>query len=440
MIIKNDPKIIRAWTFYDWANSVYPLVITTTVFPIYLSKVAVHYTREVNEEVVAYVHFFGFEFVNTAIYSYVLSLSFLIVSILSPILSGIADYTGNKKRFLQFFCYLGATSCAMLSMFNANYLELSMLFVLLASIGYWASIVFYNSFLPEIADPELQDEVSAKGFSMGYLGSSLLLIIILAVVMFIDDYLTRYMFILVAIWWAGFAQITYRSLPNNVFDRKPEKGIVWKGLKELRNVWFQLGELRNLRRYLQAFFVYSMGVQTVLLMAVLFAKKEIEWGDQGDAGLIISVLIIQFIAIAGSYLFAKLSAWLGNVRAIGLIIFIWIGVCLVAYYIQTPIQFYMLAAVVGLVMGGVQSLSRSTYSKMLPETTQDHASFFSFYDVVEKLGIVVGTFLFGLIVDITSSMRLSAFALMSFFVLGFFLLLFIKPEPSISPRMRIKNT
>ena len=432
MIEKNNPKTIRAWAFYDWANSVYSLVISTAIFPIFYASQNFAQTKVVNGVEIPLVEFFGRTFINTEIYSYVLSLSFLVVAAISPFLSGIADYTGSKKKFLQFFCYLGSFSCAMLFFFDVNYMELSMFFVLLASIGFWGSLVFYNAFLPEIADPEFHDDVSAKGFAYGYVGSAILLIAILAILTFFDNGLVRYSFLAVALWWAGFAQVTYRVLPGNVHQRKPEDTYIWKGYEELRKVWGELANLFNIKRYLRSFFVYSMGVQTVMVMAVLFAKKEIDWVGGGDTGLIISVLIIQFVAVAGAYLFAHLSRRLGNIPVLGIALVIWIGICLTAFFIHTPFQFYVLAGVVGLVMGGIQSLSRSTYSKMLPDTI-DHASYFSFYDVVEKLGIVIGTFLFGVIEGVTSSMRYSALALLSFFLVGLILILFVKREKSIGP-------
>lgn len=436
---KNNPKVIRAWALYDWANSAYPLVITTAVFPIFYNAQTQGMNRMVDGNEVSFVNFFGFEFVNTELYSYIFSLSFLIVSAISPLLSGIADYSGNKKVFLKFFCYLGSASCASLYFFNTDYLELSMVAVLLASVGFWGSIVFYNAYLPEIADPEFHDEVSARGFSMGYLGSSILLIAVLALIMTAPDdatkgLITRWAFVAVGAWWVLFAQYTYKYLPNNVYGRKVSRKdwLFSKGYQELRKVWNELKKLPNLRKYLVSFFVYSMGVQTVMIMAVLFADKEIEWGGDGKTGLIVSVLIIQFIAILGAYLSSQLSKRIGNIAVLKINLVIWVGICIVAYVIHKPMEFYLLAAVVGLVMGGIQSLSRSTYSKMLPET-YDHASYFSFYDVLEKLGIVVGTFAFGLIEGITSSMRFSAIAIMSFFIIGVLLLFLVKPEKSISP-------
>ncbi|MEQ9187962.1 MAG: MFS transporter [Cryomorphaceae bacterium] len=430
MIKRNDPTTVRAWAFYDWANSVYPLVITTSIFPIFYEAK----TSVVQSDGAVYenVQFFGWEFINTELYSYVLSLSFLIVSALSPILSGIADYSGSKKTFLKLFCYVGAFGCAMLFFFDPAQLEFSMIFVLMASVGFWGSLVFYNAFLPEIAEPSMHDKVSAQGFAYGYLGSALLLIALLILIQ-TDTMPAHFAFPLVAIWWVGFAQVTYHYLPDNVYDRQPvQRSMLSKGYQELRHVWGELSEQFNLKAFLRSFFVYSMGVQTVMLMAVLFAKKEVEWGDQGDAGLIVSILIIQFVAIMGAYLFARLSKKLGNVKVLAAALVVWVFVCLSAYFIQTPMHFYMLASVVGLVMGGIQALSRSTYSKLLPET-QDHASYFSFYDVVEKMGIVVGTLLFGLIEGLTSSMRNSAFALLVFFLVGLILLFFVKKDPRIAP-------
>lgn len=418
----NNKRIISAWTFYDWANSVYPLVITTAIFPIF-------YEAVVPEK----VDFFGFNLINTELYSYVVSLSFIIVSILSPILSGVADYSGNKKTFMKFFCYLGAVSCMSLYFFDVLPLEISMISVLLASVGFWGSLVFYNAYLPEIATPDLHDKISAQGFSRGYIGSSLLLIICLVLIQVLGVD-ARYSFVLTGLWWIGFSQITYARLPNNIYNKKPQGNILLKGFNELNSVWNQLKQIKQLKRYLGAFFIYSMGVQTVMIMAIFFGTKEISWADEASktTGLIISVLIIQFIAIPGAYLMAYLSGKIGNIKTIGINIFIWIGICYGAYaFVTTPLHFYIVAGVVGFVMGGIQSLSRSTYSKLLPET-QDHASFFSFYDVVEKIGIVIGTFAFGYIEGITNDMRQSILVIILFFIVGFLLLLTIPKNKSVT--------
>lgn len=425
---KGDKKLINAWTFYDWANSAYPLVISTAIFPIFYEKVT---STIVDGKVISdKVSVFGFEFINSEIYSYVVALSFIVVSIFSPILSGIADYSGSKKRFMQFFCYLGSLSCASLYFFNKEHLGLSMLSILFAGIGFWGSLVFYNAYLPEIAEPADHDKVSAKGFGMGYFGGAILLIINLILIKGFGMN-ARFSFISVAIWWVGFAQITFARLPNGTRSNVLSEGnIIFKGFKELWKVWNQLKHIKQLKRYLIAFFIYSMGVQTVMLMAVLFAKKEIVGLE--DANLITSVLLIQFVGILGSFLFSRLSNKIGNIKALGINLFIWIAVCIGTYaFVFTPNAFYVIACSVGLVMGGIQALSRSTYSKLLPET-QDNASFFSFYDVCEKVGIVIGMLSFGIIEGVTGGMRNSILALITFFILGFVVLLTIPKSKNVN--------
>jgi len=406
---------------YDWANSVYALIITTAIFPIF-------YEKTTTEEVI----FFGKSFVNTELYSYVISFSFMLLVVLSPILSGMADYSGNKKKYLQFFCYLGAFSCISLYFFDAEHaLELSMLPVLLASIGFSGSLVFYNAYLPEIVTPDLQDNVSAKGFSLGYIGSSLLLIVCLVLLQGFDMPV-KWVFVITGAWWIGFAQFTFIALPNNVYNKRPKGNRFLKGFEELKKVFKELEHQYNLKRYLSAFFVYSMGVQTIMLMAVFFGTKEIEWSsnEEMQTGLIVSILVIQFIAIAGAQGMAFLSRKIGNIKTLLFVVFCWVIICISAYsLVYQPLHFYIIAASIGLVMGGIQSLSRSTYSKLLPET-QDHASYFSFYDILEKTGVVIGTFFFGFIEGLFD-IRSSVLILIVFFVVGFFLLLRVKSTKKI---------
>lgn len=330
---------------------------------------------------------------------------------------------------MQFFCYLGSFSCASLYFFSKDNLGFGLLSILLASVGFWGSLVFYNAYLPEIAEPADHDKVSAKGFGMGYFGSALLLIINLILIKGFDMP-AKYSFISVALWWIGFAQITFARLPNATDKKASEGNIIFKGFKELAKVWNELKHIKQLKRYLIAFFIYSMGVQTVMLMAVLFAKKEIKGLDDGN--LIVSVLLIQFVGIFGSFVFSRLSKMIGNIKALGVSLFIWIGICIGTYaFVYTPNSFYVVACSVGLVMGGVQSLSRSTYSKLLPET-EDHASYFSFFDVCEKIGIVIGMFSFGAIEGITGGMRNSLLALIVFFITGFIILLTIPKTKNVS--------
>jgi UMF1 family MFS transporter len=439
MIKKGDKKIIRGWVFYDWANSVYNLVISSAIFPIfYNSKTTGRFLDEYNsthnldltevpEGVDVMVNFFGTELSPSVLMSFVLSASFLAVSFLSPMLSGIADFSGNKKKFMQFFCYLGALSCISLYWFGDVPIEVGMLSIFLASIGFWNSLVFYNAYLPEIAEPKDHDRISARGFSMGYFGSMILLVICLAIIMGIGVEYTSFCFILVGLWWIGFSQITYKVLPNNVYGRKKEKGVLWKGFRELKLVFAEFKKIKRLKRYLSAFFFFNTGVQTVMLMAVLYASREIfvgEYEAAGQTGLIIAILLIQILGAAGAFLLSRLSGIIGNLKSLVIVVAFWVPLCVAAYFLTTPFQFYFLAAGVGLVMGGVQALSRSTYSKFLPET-KDHASYFSFYDVTEKVGIVFGTFFFGFMEYVTGDIRASILSVVFFFTVGLVLLFFV---------------
>ena len=424
-------KVINGWTMYDWANSVYSLVITSTIFPAYYAGVT---QNTQNNEVT----FLGRTFVNSALYNYALGFAFLIVAFMAPMLSSIADYKGNKKKFLRFFCFLGSVSCCALFFFKGeNTLWIGILCTILACIGFHSSMVFYNSYLPEIAAPKDRDRISAKGFVMGYIGSVILQLVCFVFV-FKPEWFgmqndatmpARFSFLLVGIWWFGFAQFTLTRMPKSAPAAfRPEKNIFANGFIELRNVFKQLKHLLILKRFLLAYFFYNMGVQTIMLVAALFGSKQLHLPTDK---LIITILIIQVVAIGGAYLVAKLSQLFGNFQTLLAVIVVWILVCIGAYQIailsdkgvNAEMYFYVLAAVVGLVMGGIQALSRSTYSKLMP-VTKDTTSFFSFYDVTEKISIVIGMFSFGLIEENTGNMKNSVLVVMTFFIIGFILLFF----------------
>lgn len=441
-IKKNDPKIIKAWTFYDWANSVFPLVITSAIFPNYYEYVTSHDTSGTTDVFIGdSVTLFGNTFHNQDIYSYVYSFALFIVVLIIPILSGIADYFGNKKRFLQFFCYLGAFSCMGLYFFDRQYIGLSFIPFITATIGFWGSLVFYNSYLPEIASEDHQDKVSARGYARGYFGSSLLLILcLIGIIVFKYDKATgegffkvKYSFLLTGLWWIGFAQYTFRHLPDSLHKAKGKvNNLFSQGFGELQKVYGKLKDYRDLKTFLGSYFFYNMGVQTVMVMAVLFARKEITWPDEKTKtnSLIVSILLIQFLGVAGSYVFSYLSRKLSNLKGLLIAISIWIFICVFTYTTATlPIHFYIVAALVGFVMGGIQALSRSTYSKFLP-AADDHTSWFSFYDVLEKLGMILGTLSFGIISQLTGGMRNSVLALIIFFIAGFIILLYLDRKVS----------
>ncbi|MGV3696349.1 MFS transporter [Flavobacterium sp.] len=418
---KGHPKLLNAWAFYDWANSVYSLVIASAVFPIFYNALF--------DEDNPYVKLFGYNFKNSALISFVTAAAFLCVAIFSPILSGIADYTGNKKVFMRIFNYIGALSCIGLYFFDLDNIEFGLLCFFFGLIGFWGSIVFYNSYLPDIAFEEQQDRVSARGYSMGYIGSVLLLIINLAMILSADKAdkmdMMKYSFVMCGIWWIVFSQYTYYFLPTgNKNNKKVTRSVVFNGFKELRKVWNRLQEEIPLKRYLLSFFIFSMAVQTVMLVATYFGAQEINWpsDEESQTGLITCILLIQLIAVLGAFLTSRASGKYGNVKVLIVLNAFWILLCGFAYFITTPTEFYIMAGLVGLVMGGIQSLARSTYSKFLPET-EDTTSFFSFYDVSEKIGIVIGMMVYGLIDQITGSPRFAIVFLGLFFLCGLLLLL-----------------
>ena len=425
---KGSLKLRNAWAFYDWANSVYSLVITSAVFPIF-------YGALFDSSGLETVYVFGSHIRSTPLISYTTAAAFVVVAFLSPLLSGIADYVGNKKSFMKFFCYLGSFSCMALYFFSLEHIYLSLFNYFLALVGFWGSLVFYNSYLPDVAFKEQQDSLSARGFSLGYVGSVFLLLFNLVMVLQPELFgitgedasiqAMKISFVTVGLWWIGFSQYSFYYLPSasNTF-KGVNKEIVLNDFKELHTVYNSLSKNAQLKKYLIAFFVYSMAVQTVMLVATYFGEQEINWGnsDKKTLGLISSILIIQLVAVLGSFLTSKASGRFGNITTLIFINCVWVVLCITAYFVSEPLEFYITAGFVGLVMGGIQALSRSTYSKFLPDT-KDTTSYFSFYDVAEKIGIVVGMFVYGFVDQITGSMRNAILFLVLFFIVGVFLLL-----------------
>ncbi len=423
---KGDKKLLRAWVSYDWANSVYFLVISSTIFPLYYGYICGDETH---------LTVFGVSVKNTALISYVTALAFMFIALWSPILSGIADYMGNKKRFMQFYCYLGAAACVGLYWFDIDNIYWGLLFYFLALIGAWSSLVFYNSYLPDIAYPEQHNRISARGFALGYVGSVLLLLVNLFMVLKPEWFgitgaggtaslkAMRYSFVMVGVWWFSFSHIAFYHLPRGFKDKVYTKDIFFNGYRELKSVWKSLRDLTKLKRYLGAFFIFSMALQTVMLVAAYFGEQEISWsGEEKTMGLIISILLIQIIAIFGALISSRLANSWGNIKTLILLNSVWVALCISAYFIHEPIEFYVVAGFVGLCMGGIQSVARSTYSQLIPKTL-DTTSYFSFYDVAEKVGIVIGMLMYGTVDQLTGSMRNAILFFVVFFLVGVILLI-----------------
>lgn len=412
---KNDKRTIKAWAFFDWANSAYALVITVAIFPGYFEAMTPDR-----------IQIGGLSISNSTLYSWCISLGYLIIAFISPLLSGIADYGGKRKQFMRFFTLLGALACISLLFFTApSKMWVGVTGFILATIGFAGGIVFYNSFLPIIATEDQYDRVSAKGFSYGFVGSVILLIVNLIVIQNFSWFgfseairAVPTAFVMVGLWWIGFSQIPFNRLPDDRAGEMPA-GVMSKGYEELRKVWQIVKQHRPTLAYLATFFCFNAGVQAVLFLAAIFAEKELGFET---SQLIYLVLILQIVAIGGAELSARMSGKIGNKKTLLYMVSTWTVICVIGYFVKTGLDFYLLAAAVGVVMGGTQSLSRSTYAKFIPEHTPDTASFFSFYDVVDKVSTVAGTFMFGFVEQLTGSMRMSVLALAVFFVVSMLLM------------------
>ena len=414
-----DRKVLNGWVFYDWANSVYSLVISTAVFPLFYSLIF----RLGKENAIL----FGTPMDSTAVITYATGFIFLIVALVGPLLSGIADYVDNKRLFLKIFCVLGSVSCSLLYFFSPAYLELSIALYVLAGVGFWGSLIYYNAYLPEIAPKSLHDRLSAKGFSMGYLGSVILLIfcLVLIVVVFGTDNYFGYQlsFLLTGLWWFIFGMISIYRLPTSDVKVKLKRKLLSNGYRELARVYKEMRANAKLKRFLAAFFFFNTGVQTIILIAVYFGDNVIQWGDTNKSiGLIISIILIQLLAILGARLMAELSDRVGNIKALLVSVTIWLIGCCLAFFIDQPWHFYSLAVLVGFVLGGVQSVARSTYSKLLPKT-KDTSSYFSFYDISEKVGIVIGMTIFGTAKILVDEMKYTIIPIIVIFLIGWLLLI-----------------
>ncbi|MBV2228334.1 MULTISPECIES: MFS transporter [unclassified Sphingobacterium] len=418
---KNDKRLIRSWSMYDWANSAYNLVINSTIFPVYYT--AITKNPETNDT----VSFFGIEVINTALSNFALSIAYLLMALGLPFISAYSDAAGKRKFFMKLFTYIGAIACMGLFFFKINTLEWGIFCYAIAAMGYIGGVAFNNSYLPIIATPDQQDRVSAQGFAYGYVGCVTLQIICFVFIFKpewfgISDasFPARFSFLLVGLWWLLFAQIPFRFLPRN----RPTVGserlpFFTKVKKEFSSVLGQIKQIEAIKTFLPAYFFYSMGIQTLLIVAAAFGEKVL---NLGASKLIASILLIQIVAIGGAYIMSVAAKRFGNIKVLLVVVFFWILICCASFYMTTEYQFYGMAFAVGLLMGGIQSLSRSTYSKLIPEHIEDTTSFFSFYDVSEKVAIVIGLFSFGIIEQITQNIRYSALFLSVYFIIGFLLL------------------
>ena len=418
MAISSDSKIQWGWAMYDWANSAYSLVISTAIFPIY-------YAAVMDGAGKIEFPFFGSNISTTAAYTFVVAAAFLTISLITPYLSALSEVSGRKKSFMRVFIYCGSIACSGMFFFTESYMWWGLLSPYLASLCFSGSLVFYNSYLPEIAQIEDQDSLSARGFALGYLGSSLVLILSLVFIQNPDwlgtndvALVTRLSFVFVGIWWLLWGEFSLYRLPSGVsILMEKNKGYVIESYRRLFLIVKEFKKIAGLNRYLLGFFFASAGVQTVILIASLFGTKVL---GLDSSSLIMTILLIQFVAILGAWSFAKLSDRFGNIRSLISACLLWIVICILAFFVNSPLQFYLLGSAVGLVQGGLQSLGRSTFSKMLP-TEHEHVTYFSFFDIAEKLATVLGMVAVGWVETVTGNLRLSPLVLSIFFMIAVFL-------------------
>jgi len=408
-----NKKAEFGWVMFDWANSSYSLVISTAIFPIFFIA---------NTD--AIINILGFQVTNSSIYAFSVSFAYILICLLSPVLSGIADYGGRRKFFMIIFTTIGSIACSSLYFFQGmSTLVLGLTAFIIASASHAGSLVFYDAYLSELVPPKRSDKLSAKGYAYGYVGSVILLVFNIVIIQKPEliglenaKEASRIAFLSVGLWWFLFAQFSFRYLPKDI-PKYNESFSLSHGIIELKKAWEIIKINQDIKNYLMAFFFYSAGVQTVIYLASPFAQKELGFESQE---LIIIILLLQIVAIIGAYTFSALSKHKNNLFGIKIMLLIWIVICIMAYLVTEKWFFYVIAALVGMVLGGIQAISRSTYSKLIPANHSDNTCFFSFYDVIYYLSIVTGTFAFGLVDQITGSMRYSVLVLAIFFVIGLF--------------------
>ena len=411
--IIESKRTVNSWAMFDWANSVYALVISTAVFPPYFTEVT-----DSN------LDFLGMNVTNTALYSFIVSAAYLIMAFMMPLLSGIADFGDKKGLFLKIFTIVGGLSCMSMYFFDSTSTVLiGSAGFLLATIGFGGGIVFYNAYLPQITTPDRYDVVSARGFAYGYIGSVICLIAILVIVLKPDWFgitsstlPVRLGFVIVGVWWIGFGLLSISRLPQDTLGKIPN-GMLKKGVQELKDAFNYVKSKANTKKFLTGYFFYIAGVNTVIYLATVFGKEEL---GLETSELIFTVLIIQLVAIGGAYLFAYLSKLRGNRFGLMSMLLIWVAICIAAYFTVGKLYFYCIAAFVGLVVGGIQSLSRSSYTKLLSDEVDEVTSFFSFYDVLTKFAVVAGTLTFGIVDSITGNLRYSVLTIAMFFIVSLF--------------------
>jgi len=416
---KTHCKIINAWCMYDWANSAFATTIMAAVLPTFYSEVAGANLRPVQA---------------SSYWGYTNTIAMLLIAVAAPILGAIADHSGAKKRFLGSFASLGILFTALLVLVSTGDWLMASVFYILGRVGFAGANIFYDSLLPHVAGPDEIDQVSAKGYALGYLGGGLLLVVNLAWIMKPElfglpgaEIASRLSFLSVAVWWAIFSIPLFRRVPEPSFAQQPRESAnpIRAGFQRLGQTFRGIRRYRELFKFLIAFWLYNDGIGTIIIMAAIFGAEI----GIGTTSLIGAILAVQFLGVPFAFAFGWLARRLGTKRSILLALGVYTIIAIGGYFMQTGLHFWVLAFLVATVQGGSQALSRSLFGRMAPKTKT--AEFFGFYDVSSKFAGIAGPALFGLVGQLTGSSRLSIISLIFFFAAGGLLLAQVNEKEGI---------
>ena len=422
---------------YDWANSAYITTVGVGLLPIYFREGIVGADGVV---------FFEQTFSATALWGFMVGSAALLVFLIAPVLGAIADFSAAKKRFLLCFAYLGSLFATLLYFCQPGDVKLTIVFYTITQVCFIGANVFYDAFLPQLVSEDKLDSVSAKGFAFGYVGGSLQFGISLALVAMhekigiTDQALAvRIAMAMSGIWWAGWTLFTLKylkevraeqGLPEKFRNQPRLLAYLYLGISRTVATAKKAGHFKHLTLFMLAYVVYNDGIHTVTNMAAIYGKEELELSA---TDLMVTLLLVQVVAIGGSMLFGWLANRIGTKRAVMSSLVLWSGVVTYAYFIHTATEFFILGMVVGIVLGGTQSLSRSLYGAMIPEKAS--AEFYGFYSVFSKFSAILGPFTFGLIRQITGTARLAIISLIVFFIGGLILLAFVNEEKAKADKL-----
>lgn len=425
----NDRRTLFGWCVYDWADSAYATTVLAGLLPAYFAKVVVGPDG---------VFIVGQHFRASTLWALAVAAAAIVVFLTAPVLGAVADFTAAKKRFLLMFAYLGSLFTTLLSFCGSGDVGLTLAFFVLAQVGFVGASVFYDAFLPQIAGPDRMDRVSGWGYAAGYVGGGVQFSLALLLILFheklgIEEGLAARLGLAMAgLWWAGFTIITAltlreapptQSLPDRYRNWPRTAAVAATGLRRTLETVRRVRQYRPLVLFLVAFMLYNDGIQTVIAMATIFGREELKLST-GD--LMLTLLVIQGVAMAGALAFGRLAGWIGAKRAVMVALVLWSGVVIYAYFITTRIEYFALGGVVGIVLGGSQALSRSLYGSMIPP--EGSAEFFGFYTVFSKFSAIWGPLAMATINHLTGSLRLSIVSVVVFFVFGLILLAFVDEQ------------